>query len=239
MFLKIVSEKYYVSRKRKMLREFDKLAKAGKVIFEARFGKEEALRLFAEAHAEYERIIPEIPYIGKSRLAPFLVATAEFLAVYRVLKPRGISAEEAGKMFCDFCEIIMQKYPRFVMRIIGANLFSKRHLEKMRKGAEISKKKEFPEGYVYEFVEGDGKNFDYGVDYLECAGCKFLKKQGEFELAKYLCPMDALYSEKFGWGLVRTKTIADGFDRCDFRFKKGGKTKVAMPECLRGRRKTY
>jgi hypothetical protein len=35
-----------------------------------------------------------------------------------------------------------------------------------------------------------------------------------------------------GWGLTRTVTLAEGAERCDFRFKKGGETKVTVPEPL-------
>jgi len=33
--------------------------------------------------------------------------------------------------------------------------------------------------------------------------------------------------ELIGWGLTRTETLADGYDRCDFRFKKGGENKIS------------
>jgi len=39
---------------------------------------------------------------------------------------------------------------------------------------------------------------------------------------------ELLYSEALGWGLRRTMTLADGQERCDFRFKRGGKTHVAL-----------
>lgn len=35
-----------------------------------------------------------------------------------------------------------------------------------------------------------------------------------------------------GWGLARTMTLAEGAEQCDFRFKKDGDTRVAMPEPL-------
>ena len=86
---------------------------------------------------------------------------------------------------------------------------------------------------MFTFVEGDGKTFDYGVDYLECAPCKFLQQQGAPELGPYLCVADVVYSEMLDWGLIRTQTLADGGDRFDFRFKKGGPTRVEMPMSLR------
>ena len=79
------------------------------------------------------------------------------------------------------------------------------------------------------YVQCDGPDFDWGIDYTECATCKFLSAQGAPELAPYVCAVDKVASEMLGWGLTRTMTIADGFDKCDFRFKKGGKTRLATP----------
>ncbi len=108
--------------------------------------------------------------------------------------------------------------------------FSRYYLNRLRKRAIESHQREYPDGYVYDFIEGDGKTFDYGVDYIECASCKFLARQGASELAPYLCPVDILYSEALGWGLMRTQTLAEGDSKCDFRFKKGGPTNVAVPD---------
>jgi hypothetical protein len=44
-----------------------------------------------------------------------------------------------------------------------------------------------------------------------------------------MCLADFPMSEAFGSGLVRTTTIAEGFNRCDFRFKRGGETQQGWP----------
>jgi hypothetical protein len=110
--------------------------------------------------------------------------------------------------------------------------FSRFYLSRLRKRAIESHQRKYPGGYVFNFVEGDGQTFDYSVDYLECASCKFLAKQGAPELTPYLCPVDILYSKALGWGLMRTMTLAEGAERCDFRFKKGGRTLVAVPASM-------
>jgi hypothetical protein len=48
-----------------------------------------------------------------------------------------------------------------------------------------------------------------------------------------MCAIDKTVSEMMGWGLSRTMTLAEGFEKCDFRFKKGGKTQVALPESIK------
>jgi hypothetical protein len=129
---------------------------------------------------------------------------------------------------------MLKSYPRFVTRFMGGRIFSRAYVEDARRRAAESQQRPYPDGWVAVFVEGDGKTFDYGVDYLECGICKFLASQGAPELAPYLCVADIHYSEAFGWGLQRTQTLAEGHGRCDFRFKKGGKTKVAVPAGLAG-----
>lgn len=46
------------------------------------------------------------------------------------------------------------------------------------------------------------------------------------ELAPYLCLSDYVLSKAMNRGLVRYKTLAEGAEVCDFRFKKGQETFV-------------
>jgi hypothetical protein len=77
------------------------------------------------------------------------------------------------------------------------------------------------------YITGDGKEFDWGVDYVNCGNFNFLKAQGAEEFAPYVCMSDIALGDALGWGLIRTQTIAEGYEICDFRFKKGGKSKIS------------
>jgi len=44
--------------------------------------------------------------------------------------------------------------------------------------------------------------------------------------------LDILFIEALGWRLTRATTLAEGADKCDFRFKKGRPTNVAVPAAL-------
>ncbi len=224
---------YYESQRGKLLKDFDNVARKTAKVLISHYGREQANAMVPQARREYETLIPNIPYIGgKQTLTRFLIATAQFLAMYRVLTKNGKNLEEAGMLIYEICQNLMSSYPGFVLRIIGHMDFSRRYQERLRKRAEESRQRLYPLDYVFDFVQGDGKEFDFGVDYVECAGFNFLKQEGAPELAPYLCNIDILYSEAFGWGLIRTKTLAQGSDRCDFRFKKGGKTLVPFyPPC--------
>jgi hypothetical protein len=225
---------YYISRKQRLLRDFDGSVKRVRGLFVSRYGEAQTNALIGETRREYEALIPQLPYIGgKQPFTQFIISTAWFLAMYRVLKARGESLETIGQLIFEIDQAFLQAYPRFMRRFFGHMTFTRRYIQKLRKRAAESHQRRYPGDYVYTFVEGDGETFDHGVDYLECATCKFLQQQGAPELGPYLCIADALYSEMMNWGLIRTKTLAEGADKCDFRFKKGGPTQVTLPQSLR------
>ena len=222
------TETYFISRKLKLLKDFDNLMNKTRSVLVSRYGEKSTETMVSEARQEYSKLIPEIPYVGQNRiLVQFMTGTAQSLAIYRTLRSHGKTVEEAGKLYYLICETLLNSYSRIIRRLIGYLSFSKIYLGALKKGALESQKRLYPGGYVFSFIDGDGKEFDYGVDYTECGGCKFLSKQGAAELAPYICTADIIYSELFGWGLTRTSTIAEGFEKCDFRFKKRGKTRVA------------
>ena len=225
---------YYTSQKSKLLKEFDQAVTRVKGLFVSRYGEDTASGMVEQTRREYETLLPQLPYIGgKQPHTQFIISTGWFLAVYRVLKSHGGTLEEAGTLVYELSEAYLQAYPGFLRRFFGYMTFSGRYMRGVRKRAAESQEHRYPGDYVYTYVEGDGKGFHYGVDYSECAGWNFLRQQGAAELAPYLCAVDKLYSEALGWGLVRTMTLAEGCEKCDFRFKKGGETRVSIPEALR------
>ncbi len=227
-----MDNEYYVSRKRKLLKEFDRTLERVRGSFVSRYG-EDSEAMLQEARQEYEALIPQLPYIGgKQPFTQFLISTAWFLSLYRVLKRRGETVEEVGQLLYQASEAYLQAYPRFMKRFLGFMNFSPRYLRKVQQRAVESHARQYPGDYVLDYVAGDSVTFDYGVDYTECGTVKFLTEQGAPELARYICPADILYSQALDWGLSRTTTLAEGAERCDFRFKRGGETRVAVPEPL-------
>ena len=219
---------YYIKRKGRLLRDFDGVIKRVLPLLEERYGSEWTRSMLAEARQEYEALIPRLPYVGGVQpLTQFVVATGWFLAMYRVFQRQGRTVDEVARLAYDMTEHYLKVVPGFARGLLGHMTFSPRYARKLQKGARESQERRYPDGYVFAYVEGNGEEFDYGVDYLECATCKFLQREGAMELQPYLCALDHLHSKMMGWGLTRTKTLAEGYDRCDFRFKKGGPTRVA------------
>jgi hypothetical protein len=224
---------YYIEGKKSYLKDFDRITKSARAVLETHFDRQKIPTMLAEARQGFEDLLPQLPYLGGEKpFTDFVVFTAMSLAFYRVCTAHGKSLEQFAAILYQIERDSLMSTPKFMLRLFGPRNFHPSFLEKARQRALETQQRQYPENYVFEFVEGDGINFDYGIDYLECGACKFLASQGASELAPYICPADILYSQLLGWGLSRTQTIAEGAERCDFRFKKGGPTNVAVPPAM-------
>ncbi len=79
---------YYSSRKEKLLKDFDSTSVLIKASLVARYSEEFASMLQREVRQEYEKLIPEIPYIKGVRaraLNTFLLIFAQELAAYKAI----------------------------------------------------------------------------------------------------------------------------------------------------------
>ena len=228
-----MAQNNYLSRKNRLMRTFDKLLARVEPAVIAWLGEEQASRFRQEARQEYEDLIPRIPFIGNNALLlSFFFPTTRYLAVYRALLRQGRTVEDAGRLVYLMGAEEARAIPYLARRVLEYLWFSRLFRQLLKRRATKSQRRRYPGDFVMNYVEGDGREFDYGVDYIECANCKFLQAENALELAPYECATDRPISELAGWGLTRTMTIAEGFPRCDFRFKKGGKTRVPIPPSL-------
>ena len=225
--------KNYEYQRRRLIRDFDKSLLRVIPLLASFLGEEDTKLLIQESRQEYETLIVRIPFIGRNNpLLIFFLPTPRYLAVYRTLQRMGYSTEDAGYLIYEIGSAGLRKIPYIARKFIGYLWFSHWLTDRLNKRAADSRLRKYPGNFVLDYVETDGQDFDYGVDYLECATCKFLKSEGAFELVPYICAVDKTASEELGWGLTRTMTLAEGANKCDFRFKRGGKTNVVVPKSL-------
>jgi hypothetical protein len=196
-------------------------------VFTARFGDDLSATLVMETKQAYEALLPEIPNIGGkgNMFTEWLNYSAYYLAMYRALSARGHTVADVGKLIFETYEV-MADYPKWFLRIVGHFKYGKKYEEKLRRAAAAAQMRKYSEDFVSSFIERDGENFDYGLDITECGICKLYSAQGADRLARYMCLSDYVVSKAFNRGLVRYKTIAEGAEKCDFRYKKGRETYV-------------
>jgi hypothetical protein len=223
----------YLSRKHQLLRGFDKSLNRVRVLLYSWLGAEQAEILIRDSRQEYEVLIPRIPFIGRRNpLLVFFLPTTRYLAIYRSFTKQGLTIEDAGYLAFEIGTEELKSIPSIVRHFISYLWFSPWFLKRIKKRAMETQHRMYPGNYVMTFVEGNGREFAYGVDYIECASCKFLEAENALELAPFVCAVDKTASELLGWGLKRTMALAKGSLRCDFRFTKGGETHVEIPQSL-------
>jgi len=220
---------YYASKKSKLLKDFDTTVDLMRDYLVRRYGEELAERLYRETRQEYEKIIPEIPYIQGFRaraLNSFLLIVAQELAVYRVMKEHTETLGEIWEICHETIKRRMAKFSKIKRWLLKYLMYSGFLKKRVKRRVEKGEQLKFGD-FEVRYLIGNGKEFDWGVDYVSCGHYSFLKAQGAEEFAPYVCLSDIALGDALGWGLTRTQTIADGCESCDFRFKKGSKTRIS------------
>jgi len=216
------SANYYVANKARIIKDLDPILRQMRKLTAQAHGEALAATVARETMAEFEQLLPQLPYIGGDRntLTDTLVHSTGALAFYRVMKTHGQPVQETGRLLYRTIEALALQSST-LSGLNGQMAGSKAPQNQFKRMAEASQKRLYPDDWVLTFVEGDGKTFDFGVDYTECGLCKFNHAQGADELTPYLCLGDFPVSQVYDTGLVRTTTLARGDSRCDFRFKSG------------------
>lgn len=167
----------------------------------------------ADISREYKNIVRRAKDIGSSRLLSAYCMGAYFIALNRCTK---LSAEENYEIFKK--GLYENKLFR---KVLGnaENYLDAKKLPGRLEWAENSQKRRYENDWVVEVLPGTGE-YDLGYDYLECGVCKLCRDEGCPELAKYLCRLDFVLADIMGMELKRTETIAEGGEKCDFRYRK-------------------
>jgi len=222
---------YYISRKSKILKRHTKILKFMRKVLISYYDDDFILTLIKETRQEFENLIPKLPYIGgkKNKLTKVLIESALYLAFYRVMNTHGKSVEEAGKIIYETVEAFFKSLPIETRKIMGRVLFFKYVFNKSKKRYEKLLKYQYPGNWVIKFINGNGRKFDFGLDYNECGVVKFFHAQDADEFTRFICLTAFPYSKAVGTGLIVTKTIAEGAEKCEFRFKRGREVKQGWP----------
>ena len=220
---------YYSARTEKLLKDFDSTSALIKASLVARYGKEFANTLQQEVRQEYEKLIPEIPYIEGLRaraLNTFLLISAQELAAYKAMKKHGKPPGETWELCHEALRFRLAEVPQWKRWLLRRFMFSRLVKKIVARRARQKQKARFGD-FEIEYLIGERDEFDFGVNYLQCGNHIFVRRHGGEEFAPYVCMSDIALSEAMGWGLIRTQTLADGCPHCDFRFKARATTQIS------------
>ena len=178
-----------------------------------------------EVMAEFEIVLTQIPYVGgaASRMSDFFMRLIGFMAIGRVLRRHGVSLSLIGEIERETYKAQLLTVPEVERLASGRQFMSLANQNLLReqatKSATASHQNEFPEDFVYDFVEpGPADKFEIGIDYKACGFCKFADRHGDREILPNICGLDFDAYATRGIHLERTQTLAGGASHCNFRF---------------------
>ena len=222
---------YYVKNKKKIIKQFNSLVKVAKEIVSPNYKSVLVEDITKQAYNELENLLSRLPYVGgdKSPFTSLMIQSAETLAFYRSCKSLGLSEREMGRLIYEIAENYAQSISSLKKWLYRKAIFSKKMKNYWRNWLIESQKHLYPENWVGDFVEGDGKSSNYGFNFTECGWLKLVDKEGAGDVAPYACLCDYARMRALGIGFKRTKTIAAGANLCDFRFIKDYQTPRGWP----------
>jgi len=217
---------YYLSHKLEILSQFETHSQAWKPLLIKSYGDTFTNLVINETRRQYELFIPKIPYIGgdKNPMTRHLIRSTTSLIFYLVMKSHGKTAEETGKIIYDAVQESVKHLP-----LQPGKEMSPEFMAQEQELARKSQERQFPGNWLWYFVKGDGIEFDYGYNYLECSTQKLYQAHHAEEFLPYYCYLDFVTARTPGWGVIRTETLSEGYSRCNSRVKKGWVTQKGWP----------
>lgn len=176
-----------------------------------------------EVMSEFGIVLAQMPYVGgeASRMSDFFMRLMGFMAISRVLLRHGVPLSVIGDVERETYRAQLLTVPEAERLASGRQFLSAENQAYLREQAEKSRLGQFPDDFVYDFVDpGADDNFEFGVNYTSCGFCKFAARHGDKEILPNICGLDFDAYATRGIRLERTQTLADGASHCDFRFSR-------------------
>ena len=176
-----------------------------------------------EVMDEFEIVLTQTPYVGgaASRMSDFFMRLMGFMAIGRVLRRHGVPLPVIGNIERETYKAQLLTVPEAERLASGRQFMSPENQTWLREQAIKSLAGEFPEDFVYDFVEpGPGDNFEFGINYKACGFCKCAARHGDNEILSHICGLDFDAYATRGIRLERTQTLAGGASHCNFRFSR-------------------
>lgn len=176
-----------------------------------------------EVMDEFAIVLTQMPYVGgaDSRMSDFFMRLLGFMAISRVLRRHGVPLSVIGDIERDAYKAQLLTVPEADRLAAGEQFLSPENQAFLREQAAKSRQEQFPEDFVYDFVEpGPGDRFEFGINYKACGFCKFAARHGDKDILPNICGLDFDAYATRGIHLERTQTLAGGASHCDFRFSR-------------------
>ena len=230
-----IDKNFYIKKKARLKKDFSKYIFYIPKLLKGKYDTDKINSIIEQMNEEFESLIPKIPYIGGylNYYTRVLIQIISNLAIFRVLEKEGWIYREIGELFYEFVDIHQRiRKEKYEKKGIDTTtmVFESQYVNQAKFIAETSQKRAFPYDWVLEFIEGDGRSFEYGVDITECGVYKIFKEFGAEKYVPLQCVNRIREAQIFGYGVFRTQTLATGAPSCDYRYTKKLKTPHKITE---------
>ena len=180
-----------------------------------------------EVMDEFAIVLTQMPYVGGalSRMSEVFMRLTGFMATSRVLRRHGVPLPDIRDIERETHKAQLLTVPEAQRLAAGDQFMSAENQALLRaqaaKSTTESHQAEFPEDFVYDFVEpGPNDEFEFGINYRACGFCKFASRHGDKDILPGICGLDFDAYATLGIHLERTQTLAGGASHCNFRFSR-------------------
>jgi ubiquinone biosynthesis protein len=189
---------------------------AARTILRRRFAPEEIAGILDAAFQDYGRQRARLPAeqeVGARLMVHFAALTAAF---YRSLRVRNVTDEDARRLTADVTWRVYEKMaavPWLVARFSRLTPYGR-----LERATQLFRRFPFraPSYDMVDVPAGDGV---VAFDVRRCPVAEYLRAQGLSQVCvDAWCNLDVPLARKWGARLERTGTLAQGADRCDFRW---------------------
>jgi len=204
-----------------LLEQYDQKRPARRELYLHIFGENEIDDILDEMRDRYEALIPDMPYIGEKNFhLQWFIPNSEKLAEYLVLENYGVTKKDFSNLHLTQSSKDLLAMGKDQLIAIGKMQFGYQTELFMAATALWSQFRVYPDDYVIYFRRGNGVDFDWGLDYTQCANVQLYKKFDALDLLLPLvCTQDYIAGSAMRTGYRRTMQIATGDPICDLRWK--------------------
>jgi hypothetical protein len=183
---------------------------------EGRFTRAEVDELLKQTWIAYDQLAPYVPDEPKVGNRMNMLLAAMTLACLQVLIARGVDRTYAIELVGDIAWKVYERWGH--IPIVLARLRTRDPRERMRLSVEMFLRFPFtPPGYLFDRLSS---NEGISLDMQRCPVAEYFRREEASDLCiGTWCNLDFPLAEMWGGWLERTQTLAEGCERCDFRFK--------------------
>ncbi len=199
-----MSNTYYLVRKQQLMREFYQAMKSAEQVLVSRYGSVQTESIIQQTRQEFESLLFRLPYIAgmipvDRHADPIGPVPGDLSRVEKLWQAGG--RDRRGVLPHDRAALCNSHVCWYGCRARTGSIAFRGPTEA---AAVRSQEREYP-ALGLPGVDGDGKNFDYGVDYTECAICKSIMPRMRMNLSPmYACWITG--EQSAGHRMTRTTT---------------------------------